>query len=199
MSRCCWMKPSTTPSTCTSGSATALAPAPRLAEGPGLAEGPAEATPLGPALLRVVPETAEEAAEQPALPHQGRCRRWRLSALPPDGLGIVGPRDGVHDLRLIESLRAGDLRNEPDQVPVEQHLGLQGRRAFVAPDRLAPVGQHDTHPVDINPGILQVRVDATIPESVGDPPGPVLVHPPNLPSRTGCPISLTIVREWTGA
>src|ERR1035441_9299316 len=100
MSRCCWMKPSTTPSTCTSGSATALAPARRLAEGPG----PAEAPPPAPALLRVVPEPAEEAAEQPALPHQGRRRRWRLSALPPDGLGIVGPRDGVHDLCLVESL-----------------------------------------------------------------------------------------------
>src|ERR1039457_2685266 len=106
MSRCCWMKPSTTPSTCTSGSATALAPAPRLAEGWGVAEGPgpAEAPPPGPVSLRVVPDPAEEAAEQPALPHQGRRRRWRLSALPPDGLGIVGPRDGVHDLCLVESL-----------------------------------------------------------------------------------------------
>jgi hypothetical protein len=54
------------------------------------------------AALRVVAETAEEATEQPALSRQRRGSRRRFWEFPPDGLVIIGPRDGVHDLRLVE-------------------------------------------------------------------------------------------------
>jgi hypothetical protein len=40
------------------------------------------------------------------------------------GLVVVGPRDGVHDLCLVEVLRAGDLGDEADQVAVLNHFGL---------------------------------------------------------------------------
>jgi len=53
-------------------------------------------------LLRLFAEAAEETPEQPALPR----KRWRgrrsLRHLVADGLVVVGPRDGVDDLRLIE-------------------------------------------------------------------------------------------------
>jgi hypothetical protein len=131
-------------------------------------------------LIRVLSETAEEAPEQPALPHQRRGGRRCLREFPADGLFIVGSRDGVHDLRLVECLGAGNLRDEADQVPVEQHLGLKGRRAFVTPDRLAPAAEHDTYSVDIDPRSFQVCVNAAISESVGDAAGPVLIHAVNL-------------------
>src|ERR1700745_1257616 len=102
-----------------------------------------------PYLLRALAEAAEEAPEPPALSHQRRGGRRRLREFPADGLVIVGSRDGVHDLRLVECLRTRNLGDEAHQVPVEQHLGLQGRRAFVTPDRLAAAAEHDTYSEDI--------------------------------------------------
>jgi hypothetical protein len=90
-------------------------------------------------------------------------------------------------LRLVECLGAGNLRDEADEVPVEQDLGLQGRRAFVTPDRLAPAAEHDTYSEDIDPRGFQVCVNAAISESVGDAAGPVLIHAVNLPARSGGP------------
>jgi hypothetical protein len=88
-------------------------------------------------------------------------------------------------LRLVECLRTGNLRDEAHQVPVEQHLGLQGRRAFVTPDRLAAATEHDTYSEDIDPRGFQVCVNAAISESVGDAAGLVLIHADNLPARSG--------------
>src|ERR1022692_4019277 len=75
--------------------------------------------------LGVVAEAVDEAAEHAALPGQRRSRRRSLGAFPPDGLVVVSPRDGVHDLSLVERVRARDLRHVADQVPVEQDFGFQ--------------------------------------------------------------------------
>ena len=172
-----------------------LAPRPALVQTPvptsparspsGLAPGRTRRPTAVPYLLRVLAEAAEEAPEQPALPHQRRGGRRCLREFPADGLFIVGSRDGVHDLRLVECLGVGNLRDEADEVPVEQDLGLQGRRAFVTPDRLAAAAEHDTDSVDIDPRSFQVCVNAAISESVRDAAGPVLIHAVNLPARSG--------------
>src|ERR1017187_8864659 len=106
--------------------------------------GPGPATPAEPWLARrlrlgVVAEAVDEAAEHAALPGQRRSRRRGLGAFPPDGLVVVSPRDGVHDLGLVERVRARDLRHVADQVPVEQDFGFQAGGAFGAPDGLRPL------------------------------------------------------------
>jgi hypothetical protein len=105
-----------------------------------------------------------------------RSRRRGLGAFPPDGLVVVSPRDGVHDLGLVERVRARDLRHVADQVPVEQDFGFQAGGAFGAPDGLPAAARGDLHRVGVDTGLLQVRVDAAIPERVGDPAGTILVH-----------------------
>lgn len=131
-------------------------------------------------LLRAIAEAAEEAPEQPAVPRQRRSRRRSLRQFPADGLPVVSPRDGIRNLCLIECLRTWDLRDEADQITIEQHLSRQGRRAFVTPDRLTPFAEHHTDSVDINPRVFQMRVNTTVSECVGDAPGTVLVHAANL-------------------
>src|SRR5271169_548660 len=107
------------------------------------------------AALGVVAESAEEAAEQAALAHQRLARRRRLGPFMADRLVVVGPGDGVGDLGVGEIRRTSDLRDEADQVPVEQDLGLQGRRALEAPDRLAPAADHDADAVDVDSLVQQ--------------------------------------------
>src|SRR5580704_12562084 len=75
-------------------------------------------------LLGVVAEAVGEAAEDATLVGQRRAVRRGLGALLPDGLVVLGPGDGVHDLSLVEVLRPGDLRHEAHQVAVQQDLGL---------------------------------------------------------------------------
>ena len=62
------------------------------------------------------------------------------------GFVIVGSRDRVDDLRLVEGVRAGYLRDESDQVSVEQDLGLQARRALDAPDGVPAARQVNRTP-----------------------------------------------------
>src|SRR5260370_33953101 len=63
-------------------------------------------------------EAAEETAEQPALPWQGRRRRWRHRALGGYRLGGGGSRDGIGHLRLAQVLRPVDLWHEAHRVAV---------------------------------------------------------------------------------
>src|SRR5215472_15687733 len=93
---------------------------------------------LAPSLL---PEAAEEAAEQPALPRQGRRWRRRYRALGGYRLVVVGPCDRVDDLRLAEVLGPLDLGHEPDQHPVLHDLCLQADGAVGVPLRVAAVVQ----------------------------------------------------------
>jgi hypothetical protein len=74
-----------------------------------------------------------------------------------------------------------DLGDEADQVPVEHDLGLQGRRALEAPDRLASAVELDADAVDVDSLVQQMRVDAAVAERIGDPSGSVLLHALNLP------------------
>src|SRR5437868_14287600 len=140
--------------------------------------GPAGIVSLSLVALRVIPEAVQEAAEHAALTAQGRLRRRGHRTFRGLRLAVVGPRDGVHDLGIIEVLRAGDLSDEADQIPVEQHLRLQGRGVFPAPDRLAPVTYRHAYPVHIDAALVQVRVDAAVPEGIGHPPCPVPTHAP---------------------
>jgi hypothetical protein len=80
--------------------------------------------------LGVVAEAVEEAAEHAALAGQGGSRQGSFGTFPADGLVVVGARDRVDDPGLVECVRTRDLRNEADQVPVEQRLGLEAGDAF---------------------------------------------------------------------
>ena len=84
--------------------------------------------------------------------------------------------EGTVDLGLVEGRGARDLRDEADQVAVQQHLGRQGRRPLVTPDRLAPAADHDADSEDVDARGFQVRVDAAVSQSVDDAPGTILVH-----------------------
>ena len=55
-------------------------------------------------LRRVLAEAFDKAAEDAALPGQRRGGGRGLGELPPLGLVVVGPGDGVHDLGLVERL-----------------------------------------------------------------------------------------------
>src|ERR1700731_3831592 len=92
------------------------------------------------------PEAAEDPAEQAALAGQRRCGRRRDRALGGDRLVVVGPRDGIDGLWLVEVLGALDLGHEPDQVPVLHDLRLKPDRAVGVPFGLAPVVQVHPHP-----------------------------------------------------
>src|ERR1700678_3230901 len=105
-----------------------------LNDGP-LNDGPLNDGPLNDgSAIGVIPEAVDEAAEDAALMRQRRLRSRGLGAFLADRLLVVGPGDGVHDLGLVELLRAGDLRHEADQVAVEQHFGLQAGGALASPD-----------------------------------------------------------------
>jgi predicted TIM-barrel fold metal-dependent hydrolase len=131
---------------------------------------------LLPGRLRVVAETAEEAPEQTAVPGQRLAGRRRHGALMPLGLVVIGPGDGVHDLVLGEAIGIGDLRDETDQVTVQQDLGLESAGALRAPDRHPAAGQRDLDAIRVNAGIHHVGVDASFPERIRHSPCPVLIH-----------------------
>ena len=155
-------------------------------------------------LLGVVAEAVDEAAEDAALVGQRRAVRRSLGALMPDGLVVVGPGDGVHDLGLVEVLRPGDLRHEAHQVAVQQDLGFQSGRALGPPDGLTPLPGGHLHRVGVDAGLPQVCRNSAVAQPVGHPAGTVLVHdgqgtgrsvagtPPNraqpgtAPSRGNC-------------
>src|SRR5205807_1582079 len=110
----------------------------------------------------LLPEAAEETAEQAAL--AGQRRRWRRChrALGGYRLVVVGAGDGVDDLRLVEVLGALDLRHEPDEVPVLHHLGLEPDGAVGIPFGIAPVVQVHPHPELIHTGSQHVGIDAAV-------------------------------------
>src|SRR5580693_5169247 len=134
--------------------------------------------------LGVVAEAVGEAAEDAALVGQRRGVRRGLGALLADGLVVVGPRDGVHDLGLVEVLRPGDLRHEAHQVAVQQDLGLQPGRALGPPDGLTPLPGGHLHRVGVDAGLPQVRRNSAVAQPVGHPAGTVLVHDGQITGRS---------------
>jgi hypothetical protein len=102
------------------------------------------------------------------------------------GLVVVGPGDGVHDLGLVEVLRAGDLGHEAHQVAVQQDLGLQPRRALGTPDGLASLPGGYLYRVGVDAGLPQVRRDAAVPQCVGHPTGTILIHARQITHFPGC-------------
>jgi uncharacterized protein len=126
--------------------------------------------------LRVVAKAAKEPPEHATVPGQRlagrRCHRLLMSL----GFVVVGPGDGVNDLVLGEGLRTGDLRDEADQVPVLDHLGRQAAGALGAPNRLPAGREHDVHAVRVYAGVLQMGVDASIPQRIRHSPCPILIH-----------------------
>ena len=107
---------------------------------------------------------------------QRRAFRRGLGTFPGFGLVVVGPGDGVHDLRLVEVFRAWDLGHETHQVAVQQDLGLQPRRALGSPDGLAALPGRHLHRVGVDAGLPQVRRDSAVAQGVGHPAGTVLIH-----------------------
>src|SRR5579863_6205800 len=103
-----------------------------------------------------------------------RCRR----AFPAFWGVVVGPGDGVHGLGFVEVFRTGDGRDEADQVAVEQHLGLEARSSFQTPDGLPATTERNAYSIGAGARLVQVRIDAAIPERIGDPAGLVLFHAP---------------------
>jgi hypothetical protein len=129
-----------------------------------------------------VAEAVDEAAEEAAFGGQGGGRRGSDRALAGDGLVIVGPRDGVDDLGLVEVLGTLDQRHVPDEHAVPHDLGLQARRPVGVPLRLAPAGQRHPHAVLAVPPV-QVRVNTALTEGVDDPARPELIHGGNGSAR----------------
>ena len=125
-----------------------------------------------------VAESVQEAPEDAAFPGQrgGRGRGDRM--LPGHRLVIVGPRDGVDDLFLIEVLGSFDLGHEPDEHPVAHHLSLEAGGAVGVPFRFAAPGKRHAHPELPDARPHQVSVDATVAQRIDDPSCPVLLHPP---------------------
>jgi hypothetical protein len=97
-------------------------------------------------------------------------------APPRDRLVVVGLRDRVDGLLLVEVLGAGDRRHEADQHAVAHDLRLEPGGAVGVPDRLPAVGQRDPHPELVDPGPLHRGVDALLPQPVGHPARLVLFH-----------------------
>jgi ABC-2 type transport system ATP-binding protein len=73
--------------------------------------------------------------------------------------------------------------------------GATGR--FAAPDCLAPVSNLDSDRAGVDAEPSQVRVDAPVPERVGHPQAPVLIHTANLPSPSKVDLTsgLTLTRR----
>ena len=145
--------------------------------------------------LLSVPEAVEKAAEEAALTRQRRGRRRRDRALPSDGLIVIGPRDSVDDLLLIEVLGSFDLGHIADKHPVLHHLSLKACGAVGVPLRLTAIVQRHADPELIHAELRQMSVDAAVAQRIDHPAGPVLVHPPtlarNLPWRRRHPVPLS--------
>src|SRR5260370_36733329 len=120
----------------------------------------------------LLPEAAEETAEQPALPRQGRRRRWRHRSLGGYRLVVVGPRDGIDDLRLAEVLGPVDLGHEADQVAVLHDLCLEPGGSVGAPLRLATVVQRPPYPELIPAAPHPGAAVPAPPRATPAPPGP---------------------------
>ena len=98
-----------------------------------------------------------------------------------DRLLVVGSGDSVDHLRLIKVFRAFDYGYEADENTVTHHLRFEARGAIGVPHRLPPIGKRHTHPALVHTDPRQMGVDPAIAQRVGDPSGPVLVHPSKLP------------------
>src|SRR5262252_64516 len=118
-----------------------------------------------------VAEAVPEPAEHAAFGGQGLAGRGGFRALVADGLVVVGPRDGVDHLLFGEVLRALDLGDKADQIPVLHNLGFEPGRAVGVPFRLAAVGQGHPDPELIGADFGEVRVDAAGAKGVGNPAG----------------------------
>lgn len=94
-----------------------------------------------------------------------------------DRLLVVSSGDSVNHLRLIEVFGAFDDGDEADEDTVSHHLRFEARRAVGVPHRLSAVGKRHTHPALVHTGLGQMRVDTALAQRVGDPSGPVLIHP----------------------
>ena len=123
-----------------------------------------------------VAESVEEAAEDPALPAEGRTRRGCDGPLARDGLVVVGASDGVDGLRLVEVLGAADLRNEADECAIAHDLGFEARGTVGIPLSVAAAGQGDAHAELADAAAEKVCVNATVPKGIDHSAGPEFVH-----------------------
>src|SRR5205814_1750204 len=96
-------------------------------------------------------------AEEATLARQRGRRRRRGGPLGGDRLVVVGARDGVDDLRLVELVGAIDHRYVADEHTVAHHLRFKPGGTVGVPDRLPAVEDHDPHAELVDPGPLQVR------------------------------------------
>src|SRR5579859_1809591 len=136
-------------------------------------------------------ESFAEAAEEAALHGQGRLRRRRGRALRGDRLVVIGTRDGVDDLRVVEVLRPGDRRYEADKHPVAHHLCLEAGRAVAVPDGLAVPIEYDAD-AELrrgHPG--HVGRYPTLAQRVDDPSRLVLVHRITVPAGAGSRLNVS--------
>ena len=126
-----------------------------------------------------IPEAVKKTAEEAPLTKQRRAGRRRGRPLPGDRLVIVGPRDRVDDLLLVEVVGAFDLRHITDKYTVLHHLSLKASSAVGIPLRFTAVVQRHAHPELIHPDLRQVAVDAAVAQRIDHSPCPILVHSPN--------------------
>ena len=122
-----------------------------------------------------VAEAVDETAEEAAFAHEGGLRRGSGGALPGDGLVIVGTRDSVDYLGLVEVLRTLDQRHVPDEDAIQHDLGLKARGPVGIPLGLAPARQRHPHTKLAVPS-EQVSVNAAIPKGVNHPARLELIH-----------------------
>src|SRR5260370_1634783 len=93
-----------------------------------------------------ISEAVQEAAEDAALTGQRRGRRRRDRTLPGHRLVVVGPRDGIDDLLLIEVVGPLDHGYETDEHSIAHHLSLNAGGAIGVPFPLTPAGQRHADP-----------------------------------------------------
>src|SRR3954469_13278371 len=112
---------------------------------------------------RPLSETVEESPEHPSGTGE-RCGGGRgHGVLSGDGLVVVGARDHIDDLLVVEVLGAGNGWDETDQHSIAHDLSFQACRAVAVPDRLATAGNLDPDPELIDAGLLQPGIGSVIP------------------------------------
>jgi hypothetical protein len=126
-----------------------------------------------------VAEAVEETAEDAAFSGKGGTRLGRDGSLAGDGLVVVGARNSVDCLGLVEVLGAFDLGHEADEHAVAHNLGFETGRAVGVPLCLAAAGQRHTDAELVDAAAEQVRVDAAVTKGVDHPAGPEFVHTGN--------------------
>src|SRR5262249_33362706 len=115
-----------------------------------------------PDVLLSVAETVEEAAEYAALADEGGSRGRRDTALPGDGLVVVGSGDRMHHAGLIEVRGAFDLGHVANEHAIAHDLGFQASRAVGVPLGLPAAGQRHPDAELADSASEQVGVDTAV-------------------------------------